>query len=411
MVSVPRPHRPQISATRREDEDERVRFLELFFDLVFVLALTQVTAAMADDPTWEGLARGTLVMGILWWAWVGYAWLTSVIDPEEGAVRIVFFVAMAAFLVASLCVPEAFGDLGLTIAIAYGVVRVCHIFLFMLASADDPGLRRSVIGLAVSTAISVALLVGAAALDGWAQGALWALALLLDAGGPYFFGSEGWKLAPEHFAERHALILIVALGESIVAIGAGVETAVTIGVIGAAVVGVGIAASQWWVYFDLSQIASARRLASMEVGRERNELARDSYSYIHFLLVAGIVLVALGMKKTIGDVEDPLKTVPAFALGGGAALYLLGLVAFRWRHIRSFATRRFVAGLVCLAVFPLALEIPALASATIVAGDHGGDDRPRHAGVRRSSLRAPARARGRARRAARYRPGGLTSST
>ena len=256
---------------------------------------------MADDPTWEGLAKGILVMGILWWAWVGYAWLTSVIDPEEGAVRIVFFVAMAAFLVAALCVPEAFGDLGLTIAIAYGVVRVCHIFLFMLASADDPGLRRSVIGLAVSTAISVALLVGAAALDGWAQGTLWALALLLDAGGPYFFGSEGWKLAPEHFAERHALILIVALGESIVAIGAGVETAVTIGVIGAAVVGVGIAASQWWVYFDLSQIASARRLASMEVGRERNELARDSYSYIHFLLVAGIVLVALGMKKTIGD--------------------------------------------------------------------------------------------------------------
>ena len=231
MVSVPRPHRPQISATRREDEDERVRFLELFFDLVFVLALTQVTAAMADEPTWEGLARGVLVMGILWWAWVGYAWLTSVIDPEEGAVRIVFFVAMAAFLVAALCVPEAFGDLGLTIAIAYGVVRVCHIFLFMLASADDPELRRSVIGLAVSTAISVALLVGAAALDGWAQGALWALALLLDAGGPYFFGSEGWKLAPEHFAERHGLILIVALGESIVAIGAGVETAVTIGVI------------------------------------------------------------------------------------------------------------------------------------------------------------------------------------
>ena len=109
-------------------------------------------------------------MGILWWAWVGYAWLTSVIDPEEGAVRIVFFVAMAAFLVAALCVPEAFGDLGLTIAIAYGVVRVCHIFLFMLASADDPELRRSVIGLAVSTAISVGLLVGAAALDGWAPG-------------------------------------------------------------------------------------------------------------------------------------------------------------------------------------------------------------------------------------------------
>jgi len=366
MVSVPRPHTPQISATRRGDEDERVRFLELFFDLVFVLALTQCTQLMADEPTWEGLAKGVLVMGVLWWAWVGYAWLTSVIDPEEGAVRIVFFVAMAAFLVAALCIPEAFDDDALIIAIAYGVVRVCHIFLFMLASAGDPDFRRSVLGLAVSTAIGVGLLVGASFLDGWAQGALWALALLLDAGGPYVFGAEGWKLAPEHFAERHGLILIVALGESIVAIGAGVETAVTIGVIGAAVVGIGIAASQWWVYFDLSQIASSRRLASMEAGRERNELARDSYSYIHFFLVAGIVLVALGMKKTIGDVDHSLKDMPAFALTGGAALYLFGMVAFRWRHIRSFAQRRFVAGLACLALFPLALEIPSLASATII---------------------------------------------
>jgi len=364
MVSVPRPHRPQITASKREDD--RVRFLELFFDLVFVLALTQCTALMADEPTWEGLAKGVLIMGILWWAWVGYAWLTSVIDPEEGAVRLVFFVAMAAFLVAAICVPEAFDELGLTIAIAYGVVRVCHIFLFMLASVDDPGLRRSVTGLAVSTAISVGLLLGASALDGWTQGALWGLALLLDAGGPYFFGSEGWKLAPEHFAERHALILIVALGESIVAIGAGVETAVTIGVIAAATVGVGIAAAQWWAYFDLSQIASSRRLASMEDSRERNELARDSYSYIHFILVAGIVLVALGMKKTIGDVEDPLKIVPAFALAGGAAIYLFGLVAFRYRHIRSFATRRAGAGLVCLALIPAALELPAIVSAILV---------------------------------------------
>ena len=364
MVSVPRPHRPQFTTEMREDE--RVRFLELFFDLVFVLALTQVTAAMADQPTWEGLAKGVLVMGILWWAWVGYAWLTSVIDPEEGAVRIVFFIAMAAFLIAALCVPEAFGDLGVTFALAYGVVRVCHIFLFMLASADDPDLRRSVTGLAISSAIGVGLLIAASALDGWAQGALWGAALTLDAAGPYFFGAEGWKLAPEHFAERHGLILIVALGESIVAIGAGVETAVTIGVIAAATIGVGIAATQWWIYFDLSQIASARRLASIENSRERNELARDSYSYIHFLLVAGIVLVALGMKKTIGDVGEPLKVVPAFALAGGAALYLFGLVAFRWRHIRTLAHRRAIAGALCLAFFPAALELPAIVSATVI---------------------------------------------
>ena len=341
-------------------ETETVTPLELFFDLVFVLALTQCTALMADEPTWEGLAKAMLVLGILWWAWGGYAWLTSVIDPEEGAVRLIFFVAMAAFLVCAICVPEAFDDLGLTIAIAYGVVRVCHIFLFMIASADDERLRKSVVGLAMSTAIGVTLLVGASALDGWAQGALWALALSLDLAGPYFFGADGWKLVPEHFAERFGLIVIIALGESIVAIGAGIEYGVDAAVLTAAVLGVGIAAAQWWVYFDVSAIASARRLAAMEPGREQNELARDSYGYIHFLMVAGIILVALGLKKTVGDTGEHLELVPAFALLGGAAVYLLGLVAFRWRHIRSFAHRRAITAGVCLALIPVALELPSL---------------------------------------------------
>ena len=178
---------------------------------------------MAADPSWEGLAKGVLMLGILWWAWVGYAWLTSVVDPEEGAVRIVIFGAMAAFLVVSLSVPDAFDSLALTFAIAYGVVRTCQILLFVLASEGDAKLRGSVIGLAISTAVGVSLLAVASLLDGPAQGALWALALTLDAGGPYFFGIEGWKLDARHYAERHGLIVIIALGESIVAIGAGSE--------------------------------------------------------------------------------------------------------------------------------------------------------------------------------------------
>ena len=144
--------------------------LELFFDLVFVLALTQCTALMADDPTWEGLARGLLVLGVLWWAWVGYAWLTSVVDPEEGIVRFAIFGAMAALLVVALCVPQAFGDLGLLFACAYAVVRVAQIVLFVVASRDDPALRHSVTGLAVSTAIGSGLLVAASFADGDAPG-------------------------------------------------------------------------------------------------------------------------------------------------------------------------------------------------------------------------------------------------
>jgi low temperature requirement protein LtrA len=347
-------------------EGERVMPLELFFDLVFVLAITQCTTLMADDPTWEGLARGMLVLGVLWWSWVGYAWLTSVVDPEEGGVRIAIFGAMAALLIVALCVPQAFGGLALEFALAYAVVRVGQIVLFVLASPDDPDLRRSVTGLAVGTAIGVGLLIGASALDGLAQGGLWALALLLDMGEPYLFGGEGWKLSPGHFAERHGLIIIIALGESIVAIGVGAEVGLSFGVAAAAVLGISVAAAMWWIYFDVVALVAARRLARAPVGREQNAMARDSYSYIHFVMVAGIVLVALGLKKTLGDVDHPLKIEPAFALLGGLAIYLIGHVAFRLRNIHTLNTQRLVLAAIFFALIPLALEISSLAILAVV---------------------------------------------
>ena len=382
---MPQPGRtPRISATRREGE--RVTPLELFFDLVFVLAITQCTALMAHDPTWSGLAQGLLVLGVLWWAWVGYAWLTSVIDPEEGAVRIVMFAAMAAMLIVSLCVPEAFDDLALTLALAYGVFRCAHIALFMLASPEDDALRHSVIGLAASTGIAVAILAAASLFDGVAQGALWALALFLDMAGPYFFGSEGWTLVPHHFAERHGLIVIIALGESIVAIGVGAAGELDLGIAAVAVLGVALAAAMWWIYFDVVALISARRLAEAEVGRVQNELARDSYSYIHLALVAGIVLVALGMKKSIGHYDEHLHTVPAVALLGGTASYLLGLVAFRYRHVRTINRQRLGLAIVLLILIPVATALPAIATLAIVdaliwamiAYEHRGYDERRN---------------------------------
>jgi low temperature requirement protein LtrA len=340
--------------------------LELFFDLVFVLAITQCTALMAHHPSWSGLVQGLLVLGVLWWAWVGYAWLTSVIDPEEGAVRLVIFVAMAALLVASLCVPEAFGHLGLAFALAIGVFRVAHIALFMLASPDDDALRHSVLGLAASTAVAVTLLAVASLFDGLAQGALWALALFLDMAGPYFFGSSGWKLVAGHFAERHGLIVIIALGESIVAIGVGAAGALDFGIGVVAVLGVGLAAAMWWVYFDVVALISAKRLAAAEAGKVQNDLARDSYSYIHYALVAGIVLVAFGMKTTIAHDGEHLHDVPAFALLGGVAVYLLGLVGFRYRHVQTVNRQRLGLAIVLLILVPVATAIPALISLAIV---------------------------------------------
>ena len=348
-------------------EDERVTPLELFFDLVFVLALTQCTTLIAHDPTWGGMLKGLLVLGMLWWSWVGYAWLTSVVDPEEGTVRLVIFVAMGAFLVAALCVPGAFGDDALLFACAFAVVRISHIVLFMLASREDAALRKSVLGLAGSTAIGAGLLFVAAATSGSAQVAIWGLALLLDAGGPLLFGQDGWKLVPEHFAERHGLIVIIALGESIVAIGVGARSSLDAGIVVAGLLGVAVGAALWWVYFDVTAIVAARRLAKASEGHERNGIARDSYSYLHFPMVAGIALVAVGLKVTIAHVHGTLKIVPATALLGGAALYLLAHVAFRLRNMHTLSARRLVCAVVLLALLPAAIALPALATLGILA--------------------------------------------
>jgi low temperature requirement protein LtrA len=358
---------PILRPVRREGS--RVMPLELFFDLVFVLALTQCTALMADEPTWTGLGKGLLLLSVLWWAWVGYAWLTSVVEPEETLVRFTIFGAMAALLIVALSIPQAFGDWGLVFALSYAVVRLGQIGLFALASSDDPTLRRSLItGLTWSTTIGAGLLVGAAFADGPLQGALWLAAIAVDLAGPLLFGVEGWQLEPGHFAERHGLIIIIALGESIVAIGVGAEFGLDAGVVTAAVVGIAIAAALWWLYFDIVALVAERRLANAAPGREQNAVARDSFSYLHLPMVAGIVLVALGMKKSLEHVGDPLKLEPSVALLGGTALYLLAHVAFRWRNVHRFSVQRIACAIVLVALIPMAVEVPALVTLVVIAG-------------------------------------------
>ena len=336
-------------------EGEQVSPLELFFDLVFVLAITQCTALMAAEPTWEGLAKGVLVLAALWWGWVGYSWLTSVVDPEEGVVRLAIFGAMAALLVVGLCVPEAFEDQGLTFAVFYGVFRAGQIVLFLVAARQDAALRRSVwLGLAPSASLGVGLIAGAYFFDGVAQGAMWLAAVTLDVAGPFLFGSEGWRLAPHHFAERHGLIFIIALGESIVAIGVGAEAGLAAGVITAAILGTFLAAAMWWAYFDVVAIVAERRMSSAPVGKVQNEIARDSYSMLHFPMVAGVILIALGLKKTLAHVDEPLSQVGAFALVGGLSIYLLAHVGFRLRNVRTWNRQRLLVALVLAAAVPVA---------------------------------------------------------
>jgi low temperature requirement protein LtrA len=357
--------RSPFSAVLREGA--KVKFLELFFDLVFVLGFTQCTALMAERGTWEGVAQGMLVLALLWWAWGGYAWLTSVVDPEEGAVRIVMFGAMAGLLIVALAVPHAFSDDALAFAIAYGVVRYAHLALFVLASRDDPDLRHSVSTLAASSTIALGLLLGASFVDGVAQGAIWALVILLDMGGPALFGVAGWKLMPAHFAERHGLIIILALGESIVVLGVGAEVGLSASVIVAATLGVALAAAIWWTYFDVVAIVTERRVTRAASGREQNALARDSYSYLHFPMVAGVILVAYGLEQTLHHVSDPLETVPAFALFGGVAMYLLAQVALRLRTAHTLNRHRLLLAIVLVPLAPLATEVDALIAVAAAA--------------------------------------------
>jgi len=348
------------------EAEKRVEPLELFFDLVFVFALTQVTARMADDLSSGGLLRGLLVLAAIWWAWAAYAWLTNEVDSRRREVRLAIFGAMVAMLLASLAIPGAFEGDALLFACAYLGVRVMHVALFA-AGSEDVDVRQAGRALIPTSTIAPALLIAASALDGAAQTAVWIAALAIDYVGGAIRGIEGWRLSPGHFAERHGLIVIIALGESIVAIGVGAAgLALGAGELAAAALGVVAAAALWWIYFDDTGDRVEQRLRA-ETGRVRNVMARDAFSFLHLPLVAGIVLLALGIKKTLGDVDEQLEAVAAVALCGGAALYLAADVAFRRRCLDTRDTQRLAAAVACLAVLPIAIELPALAALAAVA--------------------------------------------
>ena len=351
----------------RGEGEERVTALELFFDLIFVFALTQVAGLVSASPTWEGLAQGVLVLGMLWWAWAAYAWLTNTLDPEDGAVRLTMFGAMAAMFVASLAVPHVFGDDALLFACAYAVVRIAHLALYVVAGLGDRDLLGAIGRLAVGSATGITLLFVASAVDGWLQLSLWAVALSADLLGAYIGGGRGWRLSPGHFAERHALVLIIALGESIVALGVGAsESDLGLGVLAAVLLGLAVACALWWAYFDVVAIVAERKLKET-TGKAQLTMARDSYSYLHLPMVAGIVLFAVGVKKTLAHVGEPLELVPAVTLCGGVALYLVAHVLFRLRNVRTLSRQRVVVAVLLCLTIPVAVEIPALATLSLVA--------------------------------------------
>jgi low temperature requirement protein LtrA len=361
-----------VARARREDRqterEQRVTPLELFFDLVFVFAFTQVTGFLSHSPTWGGLLRGMLLLGALWWAWGAYAWLTNTLNPEEGAVRLAVLAAIGAMLVVSLAAPGAFGRDGVIFSVAYLVVRALHLVLYAIAGRGDRDLFRAVLRLVPTATLGPALLVIAGFLDGSGQLALWGAALAIDYLGPLLGHMRGWRISPAHFVERFGLIIIIALGESIVAIGVGAAgLPLDAGVMVAAFLGITVVACLWWSYFDWVIFVAQAALAQA-TGASRAALARDVYSYLHLPMVAGIiVLFAFGLETTLHDVNDPLRIVPALGLCGGIALYLLAHVALRLRIGGGLARGRPVASILLLGLLAVARVVPALTALGFVA--------------------------------------------
>jgi low temperature requirement protein LtrA len=367
---------------RQDLEQASVTPLELFFDLVFVFALTQVTAFMADELSWQGILRGVLVLMLLWWAWTAYAWLANAASAEERPIKLAILAGMAAMFVLALCIPEAFDDLpgGLqgpvVLAVCYLIFRAMHLVMYMILSREDAGLRRQVLRFALSVAVSTVLLLVASQFEGRLQTGLWVLALLADYVGTALGGFKGWRLpAPGHFSERHGLIIIVALGESIVAIGVGVaKEPISWVIIAASVLGLLLASALWWAYFDVSALVGEHALAN-EPTETRARLGRNAYSYTHMPLILGIIMVAFGLKEVLlyvsdsshHSLTDPLPAVALAALAGGVVIYLLGHVIFKWLTAHTVSVVRLAAAGVLLAVTPLVAGLPALGQLAIVA--------------------------------------------
>jgi low temperature requirement protein LtrA len=297
----------------------RVTTLELFFDLVFVFTITQLTGLLEGDLTPAGAARVFLVFGVLWYMYGGYAWLTNQVPPRRPPQQLLLLVGMAGFLVTAVAVSHAFDDTGVVVGFGYLVVVCVHLVLLSQSSASV-GVRR----LAPFNLASAALILAAGFVDGRQMYALWVAAFVLQAVTPYLGVAPHFELDPGHFVERHGLLMIVALGETVIAIGLSVDTDhLTAGVVGAVALALALPAALWWAYFSGDDEAAERVLAGAEPG-PRALLAIRAYFYAHIPMLLGLVVASAGLHEAVAHPGAPMSVGGAVALGGGAALFLGG---------------------------------------------------------------------------------------
>ncbi|MDQ6789115.1 MAG: low temperature requirement protein A [Candidatus Dormibacteraeota bacterium] len=300
----------------------RVTTLELFFDLVFVFAVTQLTGVLVRELSPLGLFRVVVMFGVLWWMYGGYAWLTNTMAPTRWSRRVLLLVGMAGFMVVALATPRAFEGDGVAWGVGYLVVVLVHAGLYVQSN-------RNILRILPFNLLAAGLVIVAGVLHGPAVYALWTVALVVPIATPYLVHSGRFEIQPSHMVERYGLALLITLGESVVAVGIGVSgEPLNLGVLGAVVLGLALAAALWWTYFGGDDERVEQVLLKADP-RQRGPLTIAGFFYATIPMVLGIVTTAAGLKLSVGHLGNALPLGPAVALAGGTTLFLGGAAALR----------------------------------------------------------------------------------
>ncbi|MGN9806853.1 low temperature requirement protein A [Micromonospora sp. L32] len=374
----------------RDDADtaDRATPVEVFFDVVFVLTITQLAHLLEDHLDWTGLGSTVLILGLLWYLYSGYAWLTNHVPPRRPARKLLLFGGMAGFLLTAVAIPDAFTGSGLLFGIGYLVVVTVHLTLFSQSTARA-GVRR----LAPYNLGAALLVLAAGLLSGPAVYALWAAAVFVQTALPYLLPGHSWlgvaasfRIVPTHFVERHGLLVIVALGETVVTIGMGAPlNHLTPSTAGAIVLALALPAALWWTYF--TEAGAGEAILDRAEPGARSRLSARVYILSHFVLLLGIIATATGLHATVAHPDAPTGWPAALALSGGVALFLVGIADIRRvvHHGRP-ASRLVTAALVLVTVpigayvnatLHLVIVIASVTAMLVVDGHHaGGQGRP-----------------------------------
>lgn len=375
----------------RQEGDHRstVTPVELFFDLVYVFAITQLSHKLLEHFDVQGALQTALLLLAVWWAWVYTAWFTNWFDPDQRTVRLVLISGMVASLLMSTSIPEAFGDRGLLFAVAYVVLQVGRSLFIIWAARDNDVLRSNFVRLIAWSILAGVLWISGGLVSGPAREALWVLAVLVDYAAPLFFffvpglgrsHTNDWDISGEHMAERAQLFVIIALGESILVTGATFSVlAISTEAIIAFIVAFLGSVAMWWIYFDRAAGDAAEAIAHSS---DPGALARSAYTYIHLPMIAGIVVSAVGDELQIAHPLGHASAEVLITLLVGPGLFLAGHALFKYVVFNVVSIPRLVGVVVLVAIGVFGQGWPPLAIATaavlVLVGVSAADVRTAH---------------------------------